>query len=181
MILFDIIKDLEQNEASHLGRILILIHEFSGHNKKGEIEGLTKLAKLDFLLRYPVYLEKALKVEGKNRSIVKVQNHERKSVETRMVRFKYGPWDFRYRKFINTLVGLGYVYIRLNGRAYNIGITEEGEKVAFRILNDSHFSDIDERAKIIKKNFNKSGSNLMKFIYKNFPEIGTLQYGNEIK
>jgi hypothetical protein len=180
MTLFEILKNLEEDESSHLGRILILLNEFSGKEKNGEIEGLTKLAKLDFLLRYPVYLEKALSVEGKNITQVNIKDHERISVETKMVRFKYGPWDFRYRKFINLLVGMGLVYIRLQGRSYNLGITIKGMELVNNILKENTFNDIAERARIIKRNFNMSGTNLMRFIYKTFPEIGTLQYGVKI-
>ena len=178
MTLFEIIKSLESNEEIHLGRIILLLNEFS-EKGKGEIEGLTKLAKLDFLLRYPVFLERALAVNGKVTKIT-VKNHERRSVESKMVRFKYGPWDFRYRKFINILVGLGLVYIRLEKRSYNLGLTHKGIEIAKKISKDKEFSDLLERAKLIRTNFNQSGTNLMKFIYKTFPEIGSLQYGDQI-
>ncbi|MBN1118167.1 MAG: hypothetical protein JXA77_13245 [Bacteroidales bacterium] len=180
MSLFDILKGLEENESAHLGRILILLNEFSGRGKNAEIEGLTKLAKLDFLLRYPLYLEKALCAEGKNLKQAKVKDHERKSVESKMVRFRYGPWDFRYRKFINTLVGMGLVSIRLEGRSYNLSITSKGIDLANKLLDVHSFDDIAERSKVIRRYFNLSGTSLMRFIYKTFPEIGTLQFGEEI-
>lgn len=180
MTFFEIVKDLENNESAHLGRVLILLHEFSGSERNGEIQGLTKLAKLDFLLRYPAYLERALNSEGKNIKQANVLEHERRSVEAKMVRFKYGPWDFRYRRFINTLVGMGLIYVRLEGKSYNLGLTEKGTGIANQILLDTAFNDLRDRAKIIRIHFNMSGTNLMRFIYKTFPEIGTLQYGNEI-
>ncbi|MBO9562968.1 MAG: hypothetical protein J7621_09355, partial [Niastella sp.] len=91
-----------------------------------EIEGLTKLAKLDFLLRYPTYLEKALATTNKHMGKASPKDFEKQSVEAKMVRFKYGPWDFRYRRFINTLVGMGLVYMRKQGRAYYLGVTTDG-------------------------------------------------------
>lgn len=178
MALFDILRALETNEDIHLGRIIILLNEFSGKDK-GEIEGLTKLAKLDFLLRYPVYLEKALKAINKTFKW-RIRDYERISVESKMVRFKYGPWDFRYRKFINILVGLGIVYVKLEGRSYHLGLTDKGVHVAQQILEDQSFADIAERAKTIRIHFDNSGTFLMKFIYKTFPEIGSLQYGDQI-
>ena len=181
MNLFDIFISLETNEEVHLGRILILLNEFSGKDGKGEIEGLTKLAKLDFLLRYPVYLERAIRSEGLNTKFMLIQEHERRSVESKMVRFKYGPWDFRYRKFINILVGKGLAYIHIQGRTIHLGLTEKGRATALDILNKENYSDIAERAKIVKRNFNFSATNLMRFIYKTFPEIISLQYGQEIK
>jgi hypothetical protein len=117
MNLFQILSTLENNRAYHLGRLLVLLEEFSTKGKNREVEGLTKLAKLDFLLRYPQYLEAAMEKVNKGKYYVKIREHERKSVESKMVRFKYGPWDHRYREFINLMVGLGLVYIRLEARS----------------------------------------------------------------
>lgn len=178
--LFSILTDLEKDENIHLGRLLILLYVFNAEGKSSEIEGLTKLAKLDFFLRYPVYLEKALYINGKQMKKAPPKEHERKSVEAKMVRFKYGPWDFRYRRFINTLIGKHLAYIRQEGRSYYLGITRQGIDVAKLLEADLALSDVLERARIIKSNFNVSGTTLMRFIYKNFPEIGSLQYGNEI-
>jgi hypothetical protein len=161
MNLFEIIRSLETNEEVHLGRILILLNQFSSEKNKGEIEGLTKLAKLDFLLRYPVYLERALKAVGKNITQVGVQPFERRSVESKMVRFKYGPWDFRYRKFINVLVAKELVYIRIEGRSYHLGLTQKGNDLANELIKQKSLADLSERAKLIKRNFNYSGTNLM--------------------
>ena len=178
--LFNILTMLEKDEHIHLGRLLILLHVFNGEKKTGEIEGLTKLAKLDFLLRYPVYLEKALSVNGKEMKKSEPKDYERKSVEAKMVRFKYGPWDFRYRRFINTLIGKGLAYVRSEGRTYHLGITNKGIKAAEILEQNVEFFELIDRAKSIKTNFNLSGTWLMRFIYRNFPEIGTLQYGTEI-
>jgi len=60
MSLFKTLSALENNDTLHLGRLLVLLGAFSKSEEDSTIEGLTKLAKLDFLLRYPVYLEKAL-------------------------------------------------------------------------------------------------------------------------
>ncbi|MBS1526664.1 MAG: hypothetical protein JST19_13490 [Bacteroidetes bacterium] len=178
--LFDILSELEKDEHIHLGRLLLLLNVFAGDDKLGEVEGLTKLAKLDFLLRYPVYLERALNESGKQMKKSPPLDYERKSVEAKMVRFKYGPWDFRYRRFINTLIGMGLVYIRQGGRSYFLGVTEKGAQKAKDLEMDKSFTDLLERAKTIKTHFNFSGTNLMRFVYRTFPEIGTLQYGKEI-
>jgi hypothetical protein len=178
--LFSILSELEKDEHIHLGRLLLLLDVFAGDSHLGEIEGLTKLAKLDFLLRYPVYLERALTQTGKQMKKSPPLDFERKSVETKMIRFKYGPWDFRYRRFINTLIGMDLVYIRQDGRSYFLGITEKGVLKAKTLETNEAFNDLLERAKTIKTHFNLTGTNLMRFIYRTFPEIGTLQYGKEI-
>ena len=58
----DIVKAVAALDAApglHLARILLLLNAFSKEDDEGSIEGLTKLAKLDFLLRYPVMLDRA--------------------------------------------------------------------------------------------------------------------------
>jgi hypothetical protein len=178
--LFSILSSLEKDEHIHLGRLLVLVYVFSGEKHKGEIEGLTKLAKLDFLLRYPTYLERALQHSHKKMIKSPPKDYEKTSVEAKMVRFRYGPWDFRYRRFINTLVGMGQLYLRREGRSYYLGITEEGIQTAGTLVLAEDLRDIVERSRTIKTNFDYSGTNLMKFIYSIFPEIVSLQYGKEI-
>ena len=179
--LFSILSTLEKDEHLHLGRLLILVYVFSGDSHMGEIEGLTKLAKLDFLLRYPTFLERALHSQYKKMPKSEPKDYERTSVEAKMVRFKYGPWDFRYRRFINTLVGMDQLYIKKSGRSFYLGITDNGLKTIQNFRQDEYLIDYFARAKIIKSNFNYSGTNLMRFIYKTFQEIGSLQYGKEIE
>ena len=47
------------------GRLLLLIDAFTGATRS--LEGRTKLAKLDFLLRYPNYLRRALAISSADR------------------------------------------------------------------------------------------------------------------
>lgn len=60
MDLIRALAELEQSPELHLARLLVLLGEFGGADGTGRVEGLTKLAKLDFLLRYPAMLERAL-------------------------------------------------------------------------------------------------------------------------
>jgi hypothetical protein len=41
----------------HLAPLLLLLDSFADDSRNPSVDGLTKLAKLDFLLRYPVMLE----------------------------------------------------------------------------------------------------------------------------
>jgi hypothetical protein len=181
MNLFRALSDLEANDHVHLSRLLILISVFAGDDGIGTIEGLTKLAKLDFLLRYPTYLERALRQRGKPTRRVEVAEHERLSVESSMVRFRYGPWDFRYRRFINLLVAKGLAEVNIKGRTIEVGLTSTGVEVADRLSNDERFSDIARRARLLKTHFDYEGTYLMKLIYQMFPEITTLRLGEEIR
>ena len=48
----EIVTSLDKNEQSHLGRLVLLLQAFDrGEEERPAVEGITKLAKLDFLLR----------------------------------------------------------------------------------------------------------------------------------
>lgn len=179
MNLIQALIDLEKDENIHLGRLLILINEFSKKGK-AEIKGITKLAKLDFLLRYPVYLERALQARGKDLKKVDVKEFEKTSVESKMVRYRYGPWDFRYRKFLNILIGKGLIYYRIEGNAIMIGITQKGISIANKFSEDETLVDLFERARVLRINFDIKATRLKSFIYETFPEISSLNLGQTI-
>lgn len=181
MDLLSSLADLEDNADLHIARILILLNSFSGKDGTGTIDGLTKLAKLDFLLRYPVYLERALGAKSKDPAQLDIKAYERKSVESSMVRYRYGPWDFRYRTFINLLVAKGLVWTNVQGRTIQIGLTENGLHISSQLRDDPDFEDLKRRSKIIRSNFNIGATSLMKFIYETFPEIISLRSGKEIR
>lgn len=180
MSLLDTLARLEDDDDLHTGRLLVLLGAFAGRKGDGMVEGLTKLAKLDFLLRYPVYLSRALRARGVSADAVAITEHEHQSVESRMVRFKYGPWDHRYRRFVNILVAKGLARVEVRGRAIHIGLTPEGVKVASTLAKTGAFQDQAARSRLLKSHLDLSATNLMHFVYDTFPEIGSLRLGEEI-
>ena len=164
-----------------MARLLILIDAFADGDKGGAIEGLTKLAKLDFLLRYPVMLERALKAKERSIRGVQLEDYERYSVESEMVRYRFGPWDHRYREFLNILVAKGLVSISIEGRKVVITATEQGRECAKQLASDELFEQYSRRSKLLKRHFDMKATNLMRFIYKTFPEIISLRSNVPIK
>lgn len=182
MTLYDILADLEENDCLHQGRLLVLLRAFSGRDGSGTVDGLTKLAKLDFLLRYPVYLERAMRKRPNGKpDAVAVKQHERQSVESSMVRFKYGPWDFRYRRFLNLLTATGLIQTLTVGRTVKIGLTPAGLQLANELASQDSYRDIVARAKLLDQHFNLNATNLMRFVYETFPELTTLRLGEKIQ
>lgn len=175
----EIVNHLEGDDSLHLGRLLILIDAFAGKAGKGKIEGLTKLAKLDFLLRYPAFLERAVRARGSIADVI-VEDFERSSIEARMVRFKYGPWDHRYRRFLNILAGRGLVQVHRSGRTIIIAPTERGREAAGMLVEEPEFSGIKQRAALLKRHMDLTATNLMDFIYRHFPEVASLRMGETI-
>lgn len=172
----------ENQDELHLGRLLLLLYAKDKKSPKYKtIEGITKLAKFDFLLRYPNCLERALIEDGKNPEIANVQDYERTTIETKMIRFRYGPWDDRYRRWIGLLVARGLVTTFVKGKTVHVGLTERGRQVSEELSYRPEFDQISQRSDLIVKSFNKySATKIKNFIYQVFPEIETMQWGEEI-
>lgn len=174
------VANLDQAPDLHLARLLILIDAFAEGQAGGPIEGLTKLAKLDFLLRYPVLLERSLVAKGRSTQNVQLEDHERFSVESQMVRYRFGPWDHRYREFLNMLVAKGLASVSIEGRKVVISVTEQGREHTKQLIEHELFKPYARRARVLKRNFDLTASNLMRFIYDTFPEIVSLRSNSPI-
>jgi hypothetical protein len=177
--LAEIVGSLERDEEVHLARLLVLLMAFSSDDKPA-VEGITKLAKLDFLLRYPSCFEKALKARGVSAKNIPVDDFERLTIEARMIRYRYGPWDHRYRRFINVLVAQRLVRVRTNGKTIEIDLTDKGQMIADRLAQSEAFGRVFARAKLLKKHLDLGARKLMEFIYDLFPELTTLEFNEGI-
>ncbi len=181
MDLFKTLADLEENPKLHLSRLLVLLRAFESKKGGQGIDGKTKLVKLDFLLRYPVFLERALKEKEIPENTIAVMDYERNSIESTMIRYRFGPWDPRYDTFINLLIGLGLCALTKENRMVYIGLTQKGYEVATQLSKAEEFENITNRAQVLKKHFDQGGTSLMHFIYDTFPEIVSLKSGETIK
>lgn len=180
MDLVKAITDLDRAPELHTARLLILLAAFDDDSTSRSIEGLTKLAKLDFLLRYPVMLQRALQAKHQTTREVGLEEHEKHSVESEMVRYRFGPWDHRYREFLNILVARGLATVALEGRKVVILMTDNGRQAARKLLADADFEPYARRAKLLARHFDMTATNLMRFIYETFPEIVTLRSNESI-
>jgi len=170
------ILQLNDNYDLHLARLLILIKILAGE-KRSEIKGITKLVKLDFLLRYPTVLDYALKKEGISKD-VKIKSHEKNSVESKMVRFRYGPWDHRYYQYLAILESKGLIDVKKENSAIIITITENGNDVSEKLFNLEEFV---YRSKIINDTFGKlSATKLKEMMYELIPELHDMKFGEAI-
>ena len=179
MDIVEAVADLDGAPELHSARLLLLLNAFAAEDG-GAVEGLTKLAKLDFLLRYPVMLDRALKAKGRTVREVQLEDHEKHSVESEMVRYRFGPWDHRYREFLNILIARGLVSITVEGRTVVITPTEQGRTIAERFAADPLFEPYARRSKLLKRHFDMTATNLMRFMYDTFPEVVTLRSNEAI-
>jgi hypothetical protein len=177
--LVEIVTALDRDEDVHLARIIVLLKAFSRTDAPA-IEGITKLAKLDFLLRYPSCLEKALIARGVPAKNIPVDEFERLTIEARMVRYRYGPWDHRYRRFLNILTARHLALVRTDGRTVQIDLTSPGNSLAEKLIEAPGFSRVYERAVLLNKHLNLKARALMEFIYEQFPELTSLEFNEGI-
>lgn len=174
------ISAIESEDDLHLGRLLLLLRE-AFTRKDTTVQGLSKLAKLDFFLRYPLYLHDALNKLGRPMEGMELERHELTTVEASMVRYLYGPWDFRYRKWIELLVAKKLVKTFIKGRTIHVGLTELGAQIAVTLSNNEEFKTTALRSKHIFIAFgSKSGKWLTEFLFQTFPELVTLEFGEDI-
>ena len=180
MDIVEAVANLDGFPELHTARLLVLLNAFAGDDGTGEVEGMTKLAKLDFLLRYPVMLERALQAKARTTRDVQLEDYERQSVESEMVRYRFGPWDHRYREFLNLLIAKGLALVSIRGRTVIISLTPMGQSAAQQLTGSPLFATYTRRAALLKRHFDLTATNLMKFIYETFPEIVTLRSNEAI-
>lgn len=177
-----------ENLAYHAARLLILI----GHCGKPQtksvklpaIQGRTLLAKLDFFMRYPSYLKYAalkLGVPCTDYDLGFLHPDEIDTIESRMVRYLYGPWDSLYYTVLAYLIGKKLIEPPVASKVDVFRLTPQGQNVLKSLENDPAFSDLIRRADTIYRLFNAyTGSRLKEFIYQHFPEVVNRGLGEKI-
>jgi hypothetical protein len=178
--------DAENDDDLHLARLLVLLGSADERKttlatKARAVEGITKLAKMDFLLRYPTCLERVLLRLNKDAAEVEVHARERTSIETKMIRFRYGPWDVRYRRWLGLLSARGLVRLAVEGNTIVIGLTEAGRTLADSLRASDLFRELSHRSDLtVKAVGNFSAVRLKDFVYEVIPEISDMRWGDEI-
>jgi len=97
-----------------------------------------------------------------------------------MVRYRFGPWDHRYRDILNVLAAKDLISLSIEGRTIVISLTDEGHRVSEALIQEPLFEATARRARSLKRNVDLSATNLMKFIYDTFPEIVSLRTNKPI-
>ncbi|MGV9310345.1 hypothetical protein ACWDLG_43860 [Nonomuraea sp. NPDC003727] len=168
---------IRQESLYHEARVLILVCQFT---QPGEpFRGLTKLAKIDFLLRYPVMAERLLPAGAAGPGIAPTDD-ERQAVESRMIRYKYGPWDDRYYPILGALVGKRLAtFARVDGST-EITLTDAGRDLGTALESTSPWAVVAERARFLRSHFDLPGRDLKDLIYEQLPDVVALPLRSEI-
>jgi len=159
----------------HAARLLLLL---SLCGTAGHIDGLTKLAKLDFFVRYPDFY-----VVAKAEAAGTDEQASSQTVESAMVRHHYGPWDKRYYHILAYLEARKLIEVAKQGKGYRIALTGMGRERAQALAKKASFGPIVERMRDVKKTFgSRSGSSLKNLIYRLFDaEVGKRPLGQMIR
>lgn len=152
----------------HAARLLLLILKC-----RGTVVGLTKLAKLDFFVRYPDYFGMVADSRG-----------HIGETESAMIRHHYGPWDHRYYAVLGYLESRGLLEItRQSARTFAFALTERGMAAAKVLAEDEAFDDLNAQIGAVVDNLGSLSGNAIKtLIYSSFDsEVGRRQLGEVIE
>jgi hypothetical protein len=180
------LAETENRDELHMSRLLILLQSADARKKTPEtkakaVEGITKLAKLDYLVRYPTSLERVLLRLDKGAEKVQVLPRERTSIEAKMIRFRYGPWDARYRRWLGLLHARGLVMLGVTGNTIEIGLTDKGREIAALLRQDPLNVDVARRSDLtVAAVGSMNATRLKDFVYETIPEIIDMKWGEAL-
>ena len=158
----------------HAARLLLI---FLVCGRSGRITGLTKMAKLDFFVRYPKFFNRVCKYLK-----VDIQAME-DSVESTMVRFHYGPWDQRYYHILAYLEAKQLLVIEKKGNSFKLALTPIGKNIARKLKENTSFSELVQQMELVNEVLGSlRGSQLKNLIYKVFDtEVAQLPFREVIE
>ncbi len=173
--------------AYHAARLLILIRSCGKPRGSASvlpgIVGRTLLAKLDFFLRYPGYLKRARAIlrKGELKNAGLLSPPEGASIESRMIRYFYGPWDHIYYPTLAYLIGKSLLRVDSKRQIEVFRLTSRGFGVAEQLSATAEYLDLAERAEIVNALFHAyTGNGIKTFIYQHFPEVVGRKLGQMI-
>lgn len=157
----------------HAARLLVLLEICGAGDRSRRIDGRTKLAKLDFFLRYPRFLREAHSTLG----IDEASSVPETELEAPMIRYRYGPWDPKYRDYLAFLEARGLLRV-VGSDVDGYSLTALGRRTASDLIENAAFAPLVLRARSMIGNLaGWNGTQLKNFIYERFArEVGDLQF-----
>lgn len=138
-----------------------------------------KLAKLDFLLRYPGHFKKLLAVRRPGTDVGE-DPWLTGAIEQSMIRYRYGPWDPAYYALLGALTGKGLIEPKHDDAVATYRTTAAGHDVARALAETESWRPVRDRARLLRQHFNLSGTTLKDLIYGTFPDIVEADWGTHL-
>jgi hypothetical protein len=173
----DLVRWVVDDLAYHQTRVLLLVSAVAAepeHQRK--VDGLTKLAKLDFLVRYPALAPLVLDTleESDGRlHVTAADRSEPTDVDAPMTRYKYGPWDDRYYPVIGALVARGLLHYT-RGRRGSVALapTALGRRLAGEIAAEPLWQAVWDRCRAVAEaSGGKTGNALKTLVYDRLADL----------
>jgi hypothetical protein len=164
-------------------RILLLIDGFSRKTTGPRtLEGRVKLAKLDFLVRYPKYLARVLANRGIRAEDRTRLDQQDSPLESRMMRYRYGPWDPSYFAVLGSLLGRGLIEVVPAEATSALGYrtTTSGAVLARQFDEDGAFAEVIGRIALLRRHLDLTGESLKKLLY-DLPEVADATWYEELQ
>lgn len=174
----DALRWVVEDLAYHQARVLLLVKAVAdepGHQRK--LDGLTKLAKLDFLVRYPALAPEVLDELSRAEPKMHLSADEVSApteVEDPMTRYKYGPWDDRYYPVVGALVSRGLLrYVKGRRGSVALSPTPAGRQFADELVaQEPLWSDIADRCEAVAQaSAGLTGNALKERIYERLADL----------
>lgn len=162
--------------AYHQARVLLLVKAVAAEpGNARKLDGLTKLAKLDFLVRYPALAGVVLdELDGDDpRMHLSGSESAPTEVEDPMTRYKYGPWDDRYYPVIGALVSRRLLrYVKGRRGSVALTVTAAGKRFADSLTEETLWHQIAERCEAVAQaSAGLSGNALKEAIYQRLADL----------
>ncbi|MFI9811583.1 hypothetical protein [Saccharothrix variisporea] len=170
-------RRLRMESDYHQARLLLLLSGFT--EPLESFTGLTKLVKLDFLLRYPAMTRRLLPEDTQWPDDSQPTRDEMLAVESRMIRYRYGPWDDRYYPMLGALVGRGLL-VFTGGRRFAARVTPAGRRLARQLAEMPEWRTTSARVSLLRRHFDFTGEQLKTLIYEHLDDVAALPQGAEI-
>lgn len=161
----------------HVVRVLLLCHIVGNNNR---IDGLTKFAKIDFLIRYPKY---AKKFRGILANQFQQDAINEDSNLSPMIKYHYGPWDPRYYHLFAHMNARALLDIYPDKKTLKLKLTDEGQSLAKALAQEAPFTDLVAHMREIRGSFGGlSGYRLRRLIYEHLEnELHSIDKGEKIQ
>ena len=178
---------IEASDEFHEARLLLLLNVAAGRAEQPRpVDGIMKVAKMDFLLRYPNCLQRAIAAikdtdVPKFVKVAQIPEEQMNTIEGQMIRYRFGPWDKRYRRWLSILAAKQLATVHKEGRTIKVQLTAKGREVAKSLADLPEFVPLMERARLVVGAVGHMPATRLKdFIYETFPEIVGMSFGETI-
>ncbi len=174
----------QRDRDYHEIRVLLLVNAVAhAHPTPGHVDGLTQLAKLDFLLRYPGLANRALEELRTDDPRLHLSAPDAQNPEAPMRRHRYGPWDERYYTVVGALISRRLLRPGDEGRSrVTLAPTPAGASVNERARATPPWRRVADRCSVIAEAAGHlSGNRLSLLIRAHLPQIDTRHFGKVIR